>query len=339
MRQYRFLKIKTAVLSAIAVACTLFSCDDLIYDGLEPCETGAFLRFVYDYNMEYANAFPKKVDCVTLYIYDAEGNYLATRTETTEILADENYRMKLDLPKGNYRFVAYGGMTCEKRSFAPLKEPADGSKADEMQVEMIHPADGIYNKDLHGFYFGTLDVEISADRYQEETIYLMKNTNNLRVILQDLSGKAVMSKDYTFSITDADNTLFASDNSLIPNGKITYQPWAQGEAIAGSIDEGETEVRVAYAELSFSRLIANHRPHLVIRRSDNGKVVVNIPLIDYLLLLKSEHYKEMKHQEFLDRESEWSMIFFLDDSEKEWKDTYIVINDWVVRLNDINLWE
>ena len=40
----------------------------------------------------------------------------------------------------------------------------------------------------------------------------------------------------------------------------------------------------------------------------------------------------MGAQEFLDRESEWSLIFFLDDGLR-WLNTRIVINDWVVRLN------
>ena len=50
------------------------------------------------------------------------------------------------------------------------------------------------------------------------------------------------------------------------------------------------------------------------------------------LLLKSELYAEMGAQEFLDRESEWSLVFFLDDGLR-WLNTRIVINDWVVRIN------
>ena len=41
----------------------------------------------------------------------------------------------------------------------------------------------------------------------------------------------------------------------------------------------------------------------------------------------------MDPQEFLDRESEWSLFFFLDE-DGAWIKTYIKINDWTVRLND-----
>ena len=58
---------------------------------------------------------------------------------------------------------------------------------------------------------------------------------------------------------------------------------------------------------------------------------------NYLLLLRSDLYAEMDAQEFLDRESEWSMIFFLD-SDQTWLRTYIKINDWTVRINDMEMW-
>lgn len=43
--------------TVLAVAALLSSCHG-IYNDLEPCSQGVRLRFVYDYNMEYANAFP-----------------------------------------------------------------------------------------------------------------------------------------------------------------------------------------------------------------------------------------------------------------------------------------
>ena len=48
-----------------------------IYNDLEPCSQGVRLRFVYDYNMEYANAFHSQVDCLALLVYDEQGNYLS----------------------------------------------------------------------------------------------------------------------------------------------------------------------------------------------------------------------------------------------------------------------
>lgn len=46
------------MLVALLAAVALSSCER-IFEDLDPCLHGVSLRFVYDYNMEYANAFPQ----------------------------------------------------------------------------------------------------------------------------------------------------------------------------------------------------------------------------------------------------------------------------------------
>lgn len=331
MKRYITSIARTMLPVALAMV-TLASC--IKDDALEPCPKGVNLRFVYDYNMEYANAFPSKVDCVTLYIYDADGNYVATRTETGDVLQDENYRMQIDLEEGTYQFVAYGGLACGEHSFAPTAEPGQGSVRSDLRIAMQGNGE-TSNVKLHDLFYGSLDVTVEGDFYKEHTLYMMKNTNNVRIILQQLNNQPLASKDFDFRITD-DNTLFNYDNSLIPNGTLTYAPWSQGEETVGESEGEDTQVTVAYAELSTSRLMTENHPRLLITASEDGREIVNIPLNDYLLLLKSDLYADMPAQEFLDRESEWSLIFFLDDNNV-WLQTVIVINDWVVRLNNIPL--
>ena len=167
--------------------------------------------------------------------------------------------------------------------------------------------------------------------YNKGTVEMRKNTNNIRVVLQQMNGDPVNPKDFEFGITD-DNTLFAWNNDLIPNGDVVYSPWAKGQGSAG-VTDGGSEVFVAYAEFSTSRLMTKNSPRLIVRRASDKSEVINIPLNNYLLLLKSELYAQMDPQEFLDRESEWSLFFFLDE-DGAWIKTYIKINDWTVRLND-----
>ncbi len=329
----RILRAIGTALCAVLAAAGPVSCER-IYEDLDPCPVGVSLRFVYDYNMEFANAFPRKVDCLTLFVYDAAGNYVETRTVTGPELQDESYRMVLDLPAGDYRFAAYGGMACDRSSFSFATLPAPGTHRDELRAAMdadclVDPA----RKNLHGMYWGELALA-SGDLYREGTVYMMKNTNNIRLVLQQINGRPVDDKDFEFAITD-DNTLFGPDNDLLANGEVTYTPWAQGQASTGETDDGE-EVKVAWAELSTSRLMTKNAPRLTIRRKADGETIVDIPLNNYLLLLKSELYAEMGAQEFLDRESEWSMVFFLDN-DNYWLRTYIKINDWTVRINNSEL--
>ena len=153
--------------------------------------------------------------------------------------------------------------------------------------------------------------------------------------MQDVnSEQPVYGKDFIFSVTD-DNTLFSQNNELIENGRVTYTPWAQGNTFIGMDDAGR-EVVGAYAELSVSRLMTGNSPVLQIRSTLTGEYVIDIPLLKYLMLYKSDLYARMETQEFLDRQSEWTMLFLLD-SQKRWVQTYIKINDWTVRLNETGL--
>lgn len=334
MRQKKLsIIIKTLLLCMAVTGGIMTSCDSVIYDDLNPCPRGVRLRFVYDYNMEFANSFHKKVDCLTLYVYDAQGNYLKTVTETSDVLADEDWRMTLDLEDGDYRLVAYGGLACEEHSFSVVDIPSrQASVYTDLQVGMD---EGKLGTRLHDLFYGMKDVRVEGNDYVEETVYMMKDTNNIRIVLQQLNGDPVEEKDFSFFITD-DNTLFAHDNSLMPNGTVTYTPWATGQASTGTTegDGGiEKEVVTAFAELSTSRLMVHNSPRLIIKRNDLGTDIVNIPLNNYLLLLKSMQYADMGSQEFLDRESDWSLVFFLD-TKHAWIDTHIIINDWIVRFSD-----
>lgn len=328
-----------AALCAVSIGFVFSSCER-IYEDLEPCPHGVSLRFVYDYNMLYANAFPSSVDCLTLYIYDEDGNYVDTRTVTGTALQDEDYRMTVDLKEGTYRFVAYGGLACGGSTFSVLQEPSPGSAYTDLRVEMHKDRLSAHvpeERRLHDLFHGELTLE-TAEMYSEGTVKMMKNTNNIRLVLQQINGKPVHADDFEFSLTD-DNTLFNYDNDLLSNGMITYQPWASGEAVAGVSGDGENEgepVTVAFSEFSTSRLMMKNSPRLVIRRNNDGKEIVDIPLNDYLLLLKSELYAKMPPQEFLDRESVWSMVFFLGD-DMNWITTHIKINDWIVRINNAEM--
>lgn len=334
-RNIRSLLLSAVALLAMAVATP--SCG-LINDDLDPCPQGVVLRFVYDYNMEFANAFPSQVDCLTVLVYDEQGNYVTQRTVSNRAdLADENWRMTIDLPEGRYRLVAYGGMACDKSSFHFVESPAEGTSLSNLKValdpsELTSPV----GQDLHDLFYGNLDVEVKqgALDYAYYTLPMMKDTNSLRLILQELNGEPVDNRNFEFSIVD-DNTLMAWNNAVIPTSPVTYFPWAEGQASTGLLPDG-SEVKVAFAELSFPRLVTTNEPRLRVTLRSDGSEVIDIPLINYLALYKSERYADMPVQEFLDRESRWVMIFFLDRHWK-WVKTQIVVNDWIVRINNVDL--
>ena len=65
---------KTFVMTLLAGLVLSFSSCDRIHEDLQPCPQGLRIRFIYDYNMEFANGFMKQVDCLTVLFYDQNGN-------------------------------------------------------------------------------------------------------------------------------------------------------------------------------------------------------------------------------------------------------------------------
>ncbi|MDE7460407.1 MAG: FimB/Mfa2 family fimbrial subunit [Paramuribaculum sp.] len=325
--------------AALAVASMLgISGCGAINDDLPPCPEGVNLRFVFDYNMEFANAFPSQVDCLTLLVYDQNGNYITTRTETSSVLADENWRMTLDLPAGQtYHFVAYGGMECEKSTFHFVNTPAAGTTLSQLAVSMNDNCiDADPGVNLHPLFYGDLDLTVpeGALDYTAGTVYMMRDTNTIRILLQNTNLTPVDPADFRFEITD-NNTLLSFDNSVVPTASgITYSPWATGQVASGT-DSDSQEAILAYAEFATSRLINRSGARLTVTRVSNGQPVLSIPLVNYLLLYKSLRYESMPSQEYLDREHHWDMILFLNDNV--WVSAYIVVNDWMVRLNSADL--
>ena len=83
------------------------------------------------------------------------------------------------------------------------------------------------------------------------------------------------------------------------------------------------------------RLMLENNPILTIT-NDKGEKVLSIPLIDYALLVKGHYNRQMDNQEYLDRQDEYNMTFFLDEDD-HWVSSYIIINSWKVVLNNEEL--
>ena len=348
----------------IAVSVMLLSLGacSAVYDDLEECPRGITMRFIFDYNLEFANAFPNQVDCLSVYVFDNDGNLVERRTETTEVLADEDWRMTFDLPAGDYRTVAYGGIECDLASFSHTNDIKNIKTISDLGVvinsEHIGDEAARPGRNLHDLYHGAVDFTVTEGiTYDKVTVPMMRDTNHIRIVLQHLDNSPVDDKDFRFEITD-DNTLFDHANNVVKNGVVTYTPWVTGTAHAGlnglpaDGDAPETKgasdpVQVAYAELSVSRLmyrsehtwtdsegVAYRGPRLRIISKENERTVCELPLNSYLLLLKSDYFQKMEHQEFLDRASRYNLVFFLDE-DNAWARVNIVVDNWTVRINNI----
>ena len=84
------------------------------------------------------------------------------------------------------------------------------------------------------------------------------------------------------------------------------------------------------------RLVENQNAILTIRNKATNETVLRIPVIKMFLLAKLQGQYDMDNQEYLDRQDEYKMTFFLDKNMK-WIDSQIIINEWIVRFDDMSL--
>ena len=331
-------------LSMVATMLTLSSCQNgVIFEDEGDCGTYYRIRFKYDYNIKFADAFANEVNSVALYVFD-ENDILVEETATADkkALSSGEFEIPLELKPGKYTLVAWGGLMNEK-SFDMLADTEVGvTKREELQVRMHRQYDedgkARVNEDLLPLFHGTMPLEVNEyPGTFTETMSLTKNTNVIRVLLHEISGHEVDADKFIFEIND-DNGLYGWNNTVLEDEMITYSAWHQSTGTA-DVDDSDvkavTSVSVALAELTIGRMRAGDSPGLHIKNRETGKDVFRIPVADYALLVKGNYREKMTDQEYLDRQDEYTMTFFLD--EGEWVSSVIYINSWRVVLNDTEL--
>lgn len=310
----------------------------------EDQDCALYVRFKYDMNMNFADAFQNAVNSVTLYAFK-DGVLAYQRTEEGELLKQNGYRMRIDeIPyreKHKYDYITWAGEPDNESFTIPVLTVGKSTKED-LFCQLNRAGNGVVSTDLEDLFHGMTNGQdysrsASSAAGDEVVIPLTKNTNNIRIVLQHLSGKPVDVNKLNFTITDK-NGLMNYDNMLLGEDVITYKAWhkAQGSAGIGEQQEGViTEVNLALADLTVARLMADEEPILVVT-NDEEEMVIRIPLVDYALLYKRLRYEDMLDQEFLDRQDEYNMTFFLDENYK-WINQFIYINSWKVVLQESEL--
>jgi len=293
------------------------SCDTITED-LPPCDN--YIAFRYDYNMMFVDAFPSKVTRVDVYVFDETGKYV-TRFSDERTSFGEGYRMPCTLPSGKYHLVVWAGLYDRSYEFADTI-----STPDELTVRMRRGADGVQNKELDALWHGEAEMIVTDVEQRTVTVNLVKDTNRFRIVVQGASEIGLEQESVDFTITDS-NGFLASDNSLLPDGQIIYKPYYKTDANLG---EEEGGMNAVVAELNTLRLVNGSKSRLLIHNRE-GKKLVNIDLIKYLLLTKMEGH-DMPSQEYLDRQDEYAMIFFLNkDAQGNYAIIQIKVNGWIIR--------
>lgn len=335
MKRSKWSLILAAFMVTLSTSCE----NNLIFEGEGDCGVYYNIHFKYDYNMKYANAFANEVNSVALFVFDQNGTLIESVVEdNATALSSESFSIPLELPRGNYELLSWAGLMDES-SFDLLANVQEGvTKKEELKVKMNRTTTGgvsVVNNDLKPLYHGTLSLNVTDEEgAYHETMSLTKDTNVIRIVLQQNEESDLTVDEFDFEITAA-NGYYNWDNSLLADETIHYKPWAVSNGTA-SVGKAVTSVTVAVAEMTIGRMIDGQSPILTVKKKSDGEVVFQIPVADYALLVKGHYNSKMSNQEYLDRQDEYNMTFFLGEDD-QWISSSIIINAWTVVLDDIIL--
>lgn len=327
----------------LLVSSMLGSCN-ILAEEEEDCDV--YVRFKYDMNMEFTDAFSQAVNSVTLYAFDKQGVLAFQKTEEGELLKQNGYRMHLDgishNEKADYDFITWAGEPDNESFSIPVLTVGKHTKED-LICQLNRAGDGVVDDDLESLFHGQLNGLTFGRAAQQPgvdvVVPLVKNTNSIRIVLQEVQGDPLNVNDFRFQVTD-DNGTMNYDNTLLEDEVLTYKAWFTDNGHAGMDEEvaqqeGITEINVAIAELTTARLMADQNPILTITKADTGEQVLKLPLVEAALMYKRDKYKDMSDQEYLDREDEYNFTFFLNNGK--WTSASVYINSWKVIYGELGL--
>lgn len=333
-----------SLLFGVLAAIALTSCDGFIYEDEGDCDPYYKVRFRFERNLKFTDAFAAEVNAVTLYVVDdATGKIVWSKREDGDAVRTTDYLMDVPVEPGRYHLVAWCG-----EGVGPDFHVADAERPEELVCHLIHDDysradDGSWHtsRELGRLYHGRL---MSQDFPEEEgthiyTVDLTKDTNEVNIVLQQLSGGPVDKNKFSFYITDANHVLdWTNEISSPAEEVITYHAHHVSGGTAGIVvppslpDETvvvTTPLSACVAELSVSRLVKGQACYINVVNNESGGLVFRVPLIDYALLVKGSAGRNISDQEYLDRQDKYDMVFFLDEGYR-WMDAYICINSWVI---------
>ena len=280
------------------------------------------IKFVYDYNMHWANAIEGMNLSANVWAFSQEGELAWSGAASAAELSKDSFRITADLPAGKYELIAWCGLqgndAFELASYKPKSKEELTVKIKTIEANGLQ----VSEKNLQGLFHGyvpVVDVKTGDDTDNSVTMSLIKDTNDIDVKLRYVGGKQVDVADFSVSISD-ENGAYSWDNSVVSSNAITYVPWKASNNTFS---------------ISTGRFIVNSNPMLSVTSKIDNKAIIQIPILNYILLAKNNmaNASQLSNQEFLDREDSYTLSFVLNEENNSWIQSDFSINGFKIVVN------
>lgn len=369
------LKLTVKSLASAALLLSLGSCS-MMEEDRSDCPTGLYVKFKYDYNIQRADMFKDHVGGVSVYVFDEENRFILRKDAANAAdgpvtpLRDPDFELHFteqELPAGNYRLLA---MAFQKDYEAALHtagakyrrtELTPGDDIGKLQVRLDRQLqdNGSTGEVIHeDTPLDTLWMTLPGDEHlvtvrkdcpTRETIGLVRDTKQLNMTLRQTEDPADMHDSrYDVKITDKNGTLLYDNSTDRQDVPLTYTPWAQWTSFmpTGNVpahteradETPENAMATAHYELDFNRLTVENAATLIVTDKESGQEIIHINLPEMLANGRSAYeLAGYGKQEYLDRENEFHLDFFLVGNKWQYVDIRIDVLAWSKRVQNVEL--
>jgi hypothetical protein len=308
----------------IAAMAAVFSMTGCIKEDNDDCPM--YVRFKYDYNMEFEDLFNEQCTKVELFVFDENGVLIQEITREGDALKDPSFKIPLYLDAGTYTIMAWGG---RKDSYDLSEYVIGETTIDDLTLDLKARTES--SDEIEPLWNGTPKTFTITKAYgHEEVIDLVRNTNTVNVhigYLPTAEGR-YNPEDLEIVITAA-NTTYDSYNNFTNARTVSYYPF------------NVTDTTTVYS-INTLRFVKGQDVTISIRDKNTGTVVLaEQDLISLLLAGKpyEPEHPDLEDQEYLDRKYIWDL--YINLAEGPDRSYYIavdiIINGWTVWHQDVNL--
>ncbi len=343
----------------VAMAFSAASCE-WVKDDLPECPpTELRVNFKYDYHMLVGDVFKEHVGALYVYVFDEDDKFLFLREETDPVrLGTYGYEMVFDdLEPNRYRLVTVAFQkSCEEMYGCAgakfrMAEMHAGDPVEKLEVTLDrqkNTGDGRSyvvheNTPLDTLWMNRTEnvVETGFQKTTRTTVDLMRHTKNLTVTLRQVDDPSnIDSKNFDVRVVD-DNGCVRHDCSLkADDDLLTYTPYAQWTSEYSDGSRGEVQ-RAAHADMSLARLIYSkewmQNAILSIHNKETDTEVARINLPEILVSDRNSAEQGLSEQEYLDREHDYKLDFFLVGDTWKYINVTVGVLSWQVRNQSAEL--
>ena len=321
--KYRALKQICSILCIL-----LFTSCTWVKDENNDCPYGFWLNLHYTYNILDVEAAPEYISEVTVYVYDADGNYVSRIDVPQSVLNANRHRVKIEgLPEGDYQFVVWSGIGNNAYAVS-----GDRSTMDQFSLSLSQSGSSV-SSCLPDLYYGKLQTVHFDDAYAVHDVYMMKNTNQLACLVVTISDDTTVSPDdYSMRIVSANGTMDAY-NRLVSDNMVTYEPFIRNAVTFDDAEYGELN-GVSFS-ISTLRLTEDHDCRLILEKRETGETIFNISFPEYIGMIGSLYTnlgRQLTVQEYLDRQDFYTIVFYLSSDLSQL--VQLQVNSWRLRAKN-----